>query len=853
MTIEKLFVRGAGFAFAVTALVLVNAGAAQAQPVRPNILFIFDTSTSMLANSGCPAGATGDDCDGSMICGGQGQASRLFRLKQAIRDTLTEAGTDEANFGLARFPQRVTPETNRGCYRGHYINSIASGAGAGCKTSSPTEPADGAWFTPAIASEVVTVPVTRVVPPAAGDYDPRGANIVSIYDWLDNVEVSNGTAITDPEIRAGGPGTPLAASLFYTRLYFQRYVKPTDPKATCRKDIAILVTDGDETCATAAEAITRARELYAAGVDLYVVVQTGEDGTTHNDMAREGSGGRRTASIKVDFTNPTATKAVLLNIIAEAVPPSEICNGVDDNCNNQIDEAPLPGVGNACLCPGLTEANIGKGMCKRGVTVCKGAAGIACEGCILPTAELCNGLDDNCNGEVDEGFDLGRRCDNGLRGACFRQGTTVCRPDGSGVFCDAPTATGTAEICNGVDDDCNGMIDEGMLPGSNEPCGPSMGACMSGRTKCEGGRFVCVGQTGQGMTEICNAMDDNCNGLVDENISGVGGTCACPPFTLQQLMTGECRPGKLVCKGRMPLDCEGCIGPRGEICDGKDNDCDGMIDTPNPCTEGRQCMGGKCEIPCKQDEFPCPLGFKCNYMRMPPVCESTKCTGVVCPTDTTCDEGSGKCINLCENVTCTAPQVCRAGRCQDCRTLGCPTGEVCTEGVCKTNPCANKVCGANQFCQNGECLDLCQPSCTGGQRCVRGTCVADPCANAPVCSNLQVCDPATGMCVTDLCSTTGRGCLGGQVCVPTTGMCKDNPCSTTTCPGACLKCQMSPDGVAACVPVADCGNTNRVQIGTRGGGCSCGVPGGTRTENGGFALVGLGLLAVALRRRRPRR
>jgi hypothetical protein len=105
------------------------------------------------------------------------------------------------------------------------------------------------------------------------------------------------------------------------------------------------VTDGAETCN--GDGPGAAEELYKAGIEVYVVVQTGEAGDVHNQIASRGSGGKRTASLKVDFTNPIATKGALAGIIAEAVPPAETCNGLDDNCNGDVDnekglDGPLP-------------------------------------------------------------------------------------------------------------------------------------------------------------------------------------------------------------------------------------------------------------------------------------------------------------------------------------------------------------------------------------------------------------------------------------------------------------------------------------------------------------------------------
>jgi hypothetical protein len=73
---------------------------------------------------------------------------------------------------------------------------------------------------------------------------------------------------------------------------------------------------------------------------------------------------------------------------------------------------------------------------------------------------LCDGLDNDCNGKVDESFPmLGGPCEAGV-GACKKQGTYHCNSSGKGLSCDATPGTGSDEICNGLDDDCDGMVDE---------------------------------------------------------------------------------------------------------------------------------------------------------------------------------------------------------------------------------------------------------------------------------------------------------------------------------------------------------------------------------------------------------
>lgn len=115
--------------------------------------------------------------------------------------------------------------------------------------------------------------------------------------------------------------------------------------------------------------------------------------------------------------------------------------------------------------------------------------------------EACNGLDDDCDREIDEELGSGA-C--GI-GACRRVADN-CR--GGRVVACTPGQP-VAEVCNNLDDDCNGLVDDGA-PGAS--CG--LGACA--RTAgCSGGVVgACV--PGEPAPEVCNRADDNCDGTVDE-------------------------------------------------------------------------------------------------------------------------------------------------------------------------------------------------------------------------------------------------------------------------------------------------------------------------------------------------
>ena len=405
-------------------------------------------------------------------------------------------------------------------------------------------------------------------------------------------------------------------------------------------------------------------------------------------------------------------------------------------------------------------------------------------------------------------------------------GVRICEESGLSA-CSALEAT--EEICNGIDDDCNGVADDGTCDDGNgctiDTCEGESGCkheaidggeCLDGDActigdHCEEG--VCVGK----------AIDcDDENPCTKDSCDGLGGCKSEPqvavcddgdPCTLGDLCTeGVCQgTATLTCDDGNPCTDDSC-GEAGCVYTANEGGCD----DGNACTEGDACADGACVgamVACDDGNLcttdscdvakgcvtanntqPCDDGDTCT---LGDICADGGCVAggeaLACQdgnpcTDDGCDAGLG-CIFTANQVdcddknACTTSDVCAEGACLGSGSLACDDGNPCTidsclpgggcsyenaVGICNDGD----ACTVNDTCQEGQCVSGSVLSCDDGNPCTDEVCEGGDCIFTP---NQSDCDDGNTCTVSDVCKA--GACMGSSALVCDDG----NVCTVDSC------------------------------------------------------------------------
>ena len=482
----------------------------------------------------------------------------------------------------------------------------------------------------------------------------------------------------------------------------------------------------------------------------------------------------------------------------------EKCDGKDHSCSGVLDKgcACAGSASRACYPLGLASPTLNVGTCKGGTQSCIGGKWDGfCLSAVVPAPEQCDALDHDCDGQ--KGLPS-CPCKSGDVRKCYTKGPLAlagvgrcvwgqqtCGSDGFYGTCSGDEAPLTEELCNGIDDNCNGTVDE-EVDASGRPvmvrpaCGKTEGVCAGSQKHCSGGAFGACTDLNYGESAkahgtvyaadatLCDGVDHDCDGTID---TGCGSRvcptlaatrdCYGPGIKSPTLQHAPCKKGTQTCGTvggqRLWGACVGEQIPSNEICDGVDNDCNGVIDDL-PAQEGPACATGKSGV--------CGAGMRrC-------VAGSITCVPLTGASAEVCDGLDNDCNGRVDELWNKQTDAQHCGGPYECRA--CPGGDACCGGRCadfKSDSlncgACGRVCGTGQGCCGGACVPLdtssdcgaCGLACTEGLICRTGLCLhpaETACADGVDNDGNGLTDCADPTCDKQVCDATGGTCKSRQ-------------------------------------------------------------------------------------------
>jgi hypothetical protein len=421
----------------------------------------------------------------------------------------------------------------------------------------------------------------------------------------------------------------------------------------------------------------------------------------------------------------------------------------------------------------------------------------------------------------------------------------------------------------------------GRCPNTDQVCATGkLGVCSVGQVACASNdQSECVQVHAAGPSQ-CNGLDNDCDGVIDTGPCPTGTVCngtacvaACGPGTCP---VGQTCTDAGACVAN---DCLNVTCPAGESCVGGAcvDRCSGVI-----CPIGLACHGGVCADPCAG--IHCSAEEVCENGECTPSCPCNACAAS--QTCETSGPEAGHCVaTACATVACPSGQVCQSGACVDvCTGAVCPTGQTCTAGACVACGgagqacCAANACESPQKCGGGGTAGVCGCTaatvCPMGQDCgsasdtCGGTIICGVCGASQTCSNNQCVIPVAdaGVPSSDAATAPDAGTESDASIARDAGITSDASTTSDAAPdgetgndAGGIAGSASGSGLDASVQLdsgsqdaaAPEGRNPNDKTGSSAG-CGCRVALATETGSS-LSLLGFAAIAfVGCRRRRPR-